>query len=285
MEPLGFMMVRGVSVDICAKKIINYNFRRESKNEKDFPLRYTDYDKRMKNSDDHRVWAASVIAKETPNWIDPIVGIHKNTLTNEINFWLAIISSRVFPSFNDTNIMLEKALMIAALMTRSKINVGEIIQDEIRDRARVPRIYRIYRYTEPKQTVDYTRLEYGNKRKIIVPQSQATPIVLDTEILGSVDQPSPVSTSVPDSTSFPQVLAPTTETVSTKYMSISSVPTVGPGIPTYSMRLIFMVEDKVMKLVEEFLAYVKEAIQTALAPHKANLEAVRAEQKSIKAQL
>ncbi|KAK4356535.1 hypothetical protein RND71_025506 [Anisodus tanguticus] len=83
------------------------------------------------NPEDHRVWAASVIAKETLDRIDPTVGIQKNTLKNEAKFWLRIISSRVLSSFNDTNITLEKVIMIIALMTRSRINVEEIIQDNI----------------------------------------------------------------------------------------------------------------------------------------------------------
>ncbi|KAK4360628.1 hypothetical protein RND71_019580 [Anisodus tanguticus] len=187
---------------------------------------------------------------------------------------------RVLPSFNDTNIALEKARMIVTLMTRSRINMGEIIQDEIRDR-----IDRIDRYTEPKQTVDYTRLEYGNKRKTTIPQSQVTLIMLDIQILGSVDQHVPIGTSIPASTSAPKVPTPTTDTASTTSVATSSVPASGPGIPTHGMRLIFIAEANVIKLVEEFPAYVKEAIETTLAPNKTNLEAVREEQKSIKAQL
>ncbi|KAK4362885.1 hypothetical protein RND71_018126 [Anisodus tanguticus] len=51
--------------------INNFYFRKEGQGEDDFSLKYMDYDEKMKKLDDHRVWAASVIAKETPDWIDP----------------------------------------------------------------------------------------------------------------------------------------------------------------------------------------------------------------------
>ncbi|KAK4345351.1 hypothetical protein RND71_035527 [Anisodus tanguticus] len=147
----------------------NFYSRREG--DDDFSLKHTDYDEMMNNPDDHRVWVTSVIAKETPNWIDPAIDIHKKTLKKkDAKFWLGIISLRVLPSFNDINIGLEKAIVIAALLTESKINVGEIIQDEIRDRVQqknisfpypclitalcqktgVSQIDKIDRYTEPK---------------------------------------------------------------------------------------------------------------------------------------
>ncbi|KAJ8538132.1 hypothetical protein K7X08_014672 [Anisodus acutangulus] len=68
-------------------------------------------------------------------------------------------------------------------------------------------------------------------------------------------------------------------------MATSSIPDAGQGIPSDGIRLIRLVEAKVTKLVEEFHAYVKEAIETALAPNKADLEVVKEEQKSIRAQL
>ncbi|KAK4345075.1 hypothetical protein RND71_035251 [Anisodus tanguticus] len=82
-EPLDFVMIRGVSVDICAQKINNFYFRKEGKGDDDFSLKHTDYDERMKNPNDHIVWVASIIDKETPDWIDPAIGIHKNTLKND----------------------------------------------------------------------------------------------------------------------------------------------------------------------------------------------------------
>ncbi|KAJ8532051.1 hypothetical protein K7X08_011974 [Anisodus acutangulus] len=162
--------------------------------------------------------------------------------------------------------------MIVALMTGSRINVGEIIQDEIQDqiqqkntslpypclittlfqKAGVSRIDGIDRYTEPKQMVDYTRLEH-------------------------VYQPIPADASVTISTSVLEVPTPTTETALAIYVATSSAPSVGLGIPSHGMRLIRLTEAKVNKLIEEFPAYVKEAIETTLAPHKENLEAVREE--------
>ncbi|KAJ8551643.1 hypothetical protein K7X08_021658 [Anisodus acutangulus] len=70
-----------------------------------------------------------------------------------------------------------------------------------------------------------------------VPPSQATPIVLDTQILGTIDYPTRVD------------------------------------IPAHGMRLIRLDEAKVTKLVEEVHVYVNEAIETTLAPHKTNLKA------------
>ncbi|KAK4379548.1 hypothetical protein RND71_001410 [Anisodus tanguticus] len=117
--------------------------RKEIEDDDDFFLMYTDYDERMKSPDDHRVWTTSVIAKETLDWIDTMVAIHKNTLKKE--------------------------------------------------KAGVPWIDR---YKESIKMVDYTRLEYGKERKTTVPQSQATMIILDTQLLGAVDQHVPTSTSV-----------------------------------------------------------------------------------------
>ncbi|KAJ8573456.1 hypothetical protein K7X08_009967 [Anisodus acutangulus] len=54
--------------------------RKEIESDDDFFLMYTDYDEMIKRPDDHRVWTTSVIAKETPDWIDTMVAIHKNTL-------------------------------------------------------------------------------------------------------------------------------------------------------------------------------------------------------------
>ncbi|KAJ8548168.1 hypothetical protein K7X08_021404 [Anisodus acutangulus] len=138
----------------------------------------------------------------------------------------------------------------------------------------------IDRYMEPKHMVDYTRLEYGNKRKTTIPQYQATLIVLETQILGAVDQPVLAGASVPASTSVPKVPAQTIETVPAISMATSSAPTVGLGVPTHGMRLIRLAKAKVMKLVEEFQSYVKEAIETTLVPQKENLEASGEEQKS-----
>ncbi|KAJ8534895.1 hypothetical protein K7X08_016623 [Anisodus acutangulus] len=178
-------MIRGVSVDICAQKINNFYFRKEGEGDDDFSLKHMDYDERMKNPDDHIVWAASIIDKETPG---------------------------------------------------------------------VPQIDRIDRYIEPKQMVDYTRLEY-------------------------------VSASFPASTSVPEVPAQTTKIVPATSEATSSAPAVGPGVPAYGMRLIRLDEAKVTKWDEEFPSYVKEAIETDLVPQKENLEVVREEQKSIKEHL
>ncbi|KAJ8568926.1 hypothetical protein K7X08_032663 [Anisodus acutangulus] len=108
--------------------------------------------------------------------------------------------------------------------------------------------------------MDYTRLEY-------------------------VDHPDPIDTSVPASTSVPKVLAPTTEIVPVTSVATSSASATGPFILAHGVILIRLAKDKVTKLVEEFPSYIKEAIHTTLVPHKANLEAVREEQKSIRAQL
>ncbi|KAJ8550124.1 hypothetical protein K7X08_033831 [Anisodus acutangulus] len=124
----------------------------------------------------------------------------------------------------------------------------------------LPRIDRIDRYMEPKQTVDYTRLEY-------------------------VDQPVPTDASVPTSTSVLEILAPTTEAAPATSMATSSALVVGPDISAHGMRLIRLIEAKIMQLIDEFSAYVKEAIETALMPHKENLEVVREEQKSLRAHL
>ncbi|KAJ8551644.1 hypothetical protein K7X08_021659 [Anisodus acutangulus] len=75
--------------------------------------------------------------------------------------------------------------------------------------------------------VEYTRLEYGNKRMTTIPQCQATPIVLDTQILSIVDYPTRAGTSVLSSTSVLKVPAPTTKIVPTTSMATSSAPDAG----------------------------------------------------------
>ncbi|KAK4357766.1 hypothetical protein RND71_023376 [Anisodus tanguticus] len=112
----------------------------------------------------------------------------------------------------------------------------------------------IDRYIEPKHMVDYTRLE-------------------------DVDQPVLAGASVPTSTLVLEVPAQTIEIVPAIYMATSSAPAVGLGVPAHSMRLIRLAKAKVMKLVDEFQAYVKEAIETTLVPQKENLEAAREELK------
>ncbi|KAJ8571096.1 hypothetical protein K7X08_038068 [Anisodus acutangulus] len=133
---------------------------------------------------------------------------------------------------------------------------------------------RIDRYTEPKQMVDYSQLGYC-KKKTTIPQYQDTLIVLDTQLLSAVDQPTLAGVTVPTSTLVSEVLAQTTEIVPATSMATSSAPAVGLGILAHGIRYIRVAEANMTKLVEEFTAYVKEAIETTLAPHKANLEAVR----------
>ncbi|KAJ8542097.1 hypothetical protein K7X08_016963 [Anisodus acutangulus] len=113
----------------------------------------------------------------------------------------------------------------------------------------------------------------------------ATSIVLDIQILGAVDQPVPADALVLTSTSVPDVPAPTQETAPATSVATSSSPSVELGIPAYGMRLIRLAKAKVTQMIEEFSSYVKESIETTVAPHKENLEAVREEKKSIKAQL
>ncbi|KAJ8546515.1 hypothetical protein K7X08_032392 [Anisodus acutangulus] len=71
----------------------------------------------------------------------------------------------------------------------------------------------------------------------------------------------------------PEVLSLLIETALATFVATSSAPIAGLGVPAHGMRLIRLVEAKVTKLVEKFLAYVKEAIDITLAPHKENLEA------------
>ncbi|KAK4375223.1 hypothetical protein RND71_005900 [Anisodus tanguticus] len=51
-EPLGFVTIGGVSVDIRAQKINNFYFRKEGEGEDDFSVKHTDYDENIKIPDD-----------------------------------------------------------------------------------------------------------------------------------------------------------------------------------------------------------------------------------------
>ncbi|KAJ8567190.1 hypothetical protein K7X08_019398 [Anisodus acutangulus] len=99
-----------------------------------------------------------------------------------------------------------------------------------------------------------------------------------------VEQPVPADALVPTSTSVSEVPTPTIETTPATSVATSSAPAAGPSIIVHGIRLIRLVEAKVAQLIEEFPAYVKEDIETTLTPHKENLEAVREERKSIRAQ-
>ncbi|KAJ8549971.1 hypothetical protein K7X08_033678 [Anisodus acutangulus] len=85
----------------------------------------------------------------------------------------------------------------------------------------VPKIDMIDRSTKVEQTVDYTRLEYGNKRKKTISLSSAPTTVLDIHVLGTSDQPVPADTSFPVATS---------DLISTIYVATTSVPASGQSI-------------------------------------------------------
>ncbi|KAJ8573457.1 hypothetical protein K7X08_009968 [Anisodus acutangulus] len=74
--------------------------------------------------------------------------------------------------------------------------------------------------------------------------------------------------------SSPRGPAPTKKTAPATFVATSSAPDEGQGIPAHGMRLIRLVEVKVMQLIEEFPTYVKEATETTLTPYKENLEAL-----------
>lgn len=95
----------------------------------------TEYTEKFKNKENECGWIASVIAKGTPAWVDPQHKIYKEDLTREGRYWLSFVTSRLVPTQNETEIAIEKALLIACIMTGIKIDVGALIFQEIGIRA------------------------------------------------------------------------------------------------------------------------------------------------------
>ncbi|KAK4349315.1 hypothetical protein RND71_032070 [Anisodus tanguticus] len=112
-----------------------------------------------------------------------------------------------------------KALYLTGLIVKNNRNMTRVTYEE--NRAGVPMIDKIDRCTEVKQTVYFTRLEYGNKIKKTVSQSSAPPIMLDAHILSTVDHPTPSDTIVP------VIPAITSESIPAISVGTSFVPTSG----------------------------------------------------------
>ncbi|KAJ8537052.1 hypothetical protein K7X08_035453 [Anisodus acutangulus] len=165
-----------------------------------------------------------------------------------------------------------KELYLAGLAVKNGGNMTWVIHDEKRDEIRD-------RVQQSNTSLPYPCLITALCMKAGMPRINR--IDRGNEILSTVDQSSPAGTSAPVTTSVPDVPATTSESVPATSVGTSSIPAAGQGIPSHSIQFLRLVDAKVTKLVEEFSAYVKKAIETTLAPHKEDFESVREEQKSI----
>lgn len=81
--------------------------------------------------EDERGWVASVIAQGTLSWIESVNKIQKKDLTAGGQYWLSFVCTHLQPSKNETDISIEKAILIASIMSGFKVDVGKIIFHEI----------------------------------------------------------------------------------------------------------------------------------------------------------
>lgn len=68
-----------------------------------------------------------------PQWITSNQRIESSEFTAEDKTWLSIICSWVIPSRNETDVSLDKATLVCAIMEGLEINVNEIIVLQIQE--------------------------------------------------------------------------------------------------------------------------------------------------------
>ncbi|KAK4366014.1 hypothetical protein RND71_013894 [Anisodus tanguticus] len=94
------------------------------------------YHKRMANKDNELPWVASVIStQDKPQWLDPKFKIKRNSLTIKAKHWLDFITCRFLPINKNQDTSIEKAILLAYIMSIFNINVREIIAYEMGQRA------------------------------------------------------------------------------------------------------------------------------------------------------
>ncbi|XP_060173756.1 uncharacterized protein LOC132604317 [Lycium barbarum] len=131
------VMMTGRMVRRVVVPIFHEGINREYFGNNDTP--YREYEDKIRKDivQGQQDWLAEVLAAPgtSPPWIHPKVGIMKATLNIEANFWLSFISSRFWPSQNETLVGINKAVLIACIMTGVHINVGRIMYYHIMDKA------------------------------------------------------------------------------------------------------------------------------------------------------
>ncbi|XP_060168946.1 uncharacterized protein LOC132600550 [Lycium barbarum] len=257
----------------------------------------------MENPEEHREWVASVIASGTPPWLDLSVSIEKNTFNREAKFWLSLISSRVIPSKHNTDIPITKCILIASLMFGYLVDVGVIIRDEIKTkstqkgtslpfpclitelclRKKVRDIPRVDRMLQVEQTINYTMLEPGTrKRKRVSSEPRASGTTLDAHILEPEDLATDDAETAPSTAPQAPGADPPSSSTTVPAAPVPPSTTAARGVSIEGMRVLRAADAKVNWLVERLPDFVKEAIEAAMAPYTQAITDIRKEQDKIK---
>ncbi|MCD7461797.1 hypothetical protein HAX54_047131 [Datura stramonium] len=81
-------------------------------------------------------WVVNLIAKGLPQWATSKGLIHQHDLKFEARIWLDLVCSRIMPSLNISKVPIEVVILIACIMDHVHINVGEIIADQFKHKAK-----------------------------------------------------------------------------------------------------------------------------------------------------
>ncbi|MCD7446275.1 hypothetical protein HAX54_000085 [Datura stramonium] len=81
-------------------------------------------------------WVAHVIALGKPQWAVSKGLIHRRDLKFDARMWLDLVCSRFMPSRNTSEVPIEVVILFAFIMKHVHINMGEIIADQFRRKAK-----------------------------------------------------------------------------------------------------------------------------------------------------
>ncbi|MCD9644611.1 hypothetical protein HAX54_032966 [Datura stramonium] len=79
---------------------------------------------------------ANLIAKGQPQWAISKGLIRRHDLNFEARIWLDLVCSILMPSLNTSKVPIEVAILLACIMDHVHINVGEIIADQFKCKAK-----------------------------------------------------------------------------------------------------------------------------------------------------
>ncbi|MCD7463877.1 hypothetical protein HAX54_051624 [Datura stramonium] len=81
-------------------------------------------------------WVANLIAKGRPQWATSKGLIYWHDLKFEARMWLDLVFLRLIPSLNTSEVPIEVSILLAFIMNHVHINVGEIIADQFKRKAK-----------------------------------------------------------------------------------------------------------------------------------------------------
>ncbi|MCD9639009.1 hypothetical protein HAX54_023246 [Datura stramonium] len=81
-------------------------------------------------------WVANLIANGRPQWAISKGLIHWHDLKFEACIWLDLVCARLIPSRNTLKVLIEVAILLTCIMDHVHINVGEIIANQLKRRAK-----------------------------------------------------------------------------------------------------------------------------------------------------